>query len=64
MALFEASQTRPENLEKSIPPTSVETERAFSSLGLFAKNIRNRPNPETLDALSFLRQYFIKNKST
>jgi hypothetical protein len=21
-------------------------------------------NPETLDALSFLRQYFIKNKST
>jgi hypothetical protein len=26
--------------------------------------IRNRLNPETLDALSFLRQYFIKNKST
>jgi hypothetical protein len=70
MALFEASKTRSENLEKlfralkSIPPTSVEAERAFSSLGLFANKIRNRLNPETLDALSFLRQYFIKNKST
>jgi hypothetical protein len=70
MALFEASKTRPENLEKlfralkSIPPTSVEAERAFSSLGLFANKIRNRLNPETLDALSFLRQYFIKNKCT
>jgi hypothetical protein len=48
MALFEASKTRPENLEKSfgalksIPPTSVEAERAFSSLGLFANKIRNR----------------------
>jgi hypothetical protein len=35
MALFEASKTRPENLEKlfralkSIPPTSVEAERVF-----------------------------------
>jgi hypothetical protein len=51
MPLFEASKTRPENLEKlflalkSIPPTSVEAERV-------------------LDARSFLRQYFIKNKST
>jgi hypothetical protein len=66
MTLFEASKTRPVNLEKlfralkSIPPTSVESERAFSSLGLFANKIRNRLNPETLDVLSFLRQYFIK----
>jgi hypothetical protein len=68
MTLFEASKTRPVNLEKlfralkSIPPTSVESERAFSSQGRFANKIRNRLNPETLDALSFLRQYFIKNK--
>jgi hypothetical protein len=40
--------------EHSISPTSVEAERAFSSL--FANN------PETIDALSFLRQF--KNKST
>jgi hypothetical protein len=70
MTLFEASKTRPVNLEKlfralkSIPPTSVESERSFSSLGLFANKIRNRLNPETLDALSFLRQYFIKTKNT
>ena len=45
MALFEASKSRPKNLDKllnalkTISPTSVEAERVFSSLGLFAIKI-------------------------
>lgn len=66
MLLYEASKKRPENLNnlyaalKSIKPTSVEAERAFSALGYFASKIRNRLNDDTLDALMFLRQYYNK----
>ena len=65
MAFFEASKSRPKNLDilfntlKTIPPTSVEAERAFSSLGLFAIKIRSLLQ-DTLDALIFLKQT-IKN---
>ena len=63
---YETSKKRPENLEKlyaalkTIKPTSVEAERAFSALGYFANKIRNRLNDDTLDALMFLRQYYKK----
>jgi hypothetical protein len=66
MNLFEATKNRPSNLEKlynalmTIPPTSVEPERAFSSASLFVTKIRNRLKPETIDVLSFLRQFFRK----
>lgn len=66
MLLYEASKKRPENLNKlyeslkTIKPTSVEAERAFSALGYFANKIRNRLNDDTLDALMFLRQYYKK----
>ena len=66
MALFEASKSKPKNLDmlfnalKTIPPTSVEAERAFSCLGLFATKIRSSLQDDTLDALTFLRQT-IKN---
>ena len=66
IALFEASKSRPKNLDmifnalKTIPPTSVEAERAFSSLGLFAIKIRSSLQDDTLDALIFLKQT-IKN---
>ena len=45
MQLFEATKKRPENLENlyrsllTIRPTSVEAERAFSAMGLFATKI-------------------------
>ena len=48
------------NALKTIPPTSVEAERAFSSLGLFATKIRSLLQDDTLDALTFFKQT-IKN---
>ena len=48
--LFQATKKRPENLDKlyrcltTIRPTSVEAERAFSVMTLFAKKLRNRLN--------------------
>ena len=45
MSLFEATEKRPENLQKlfnallTIKPTSVEPERAFSAMGLFATKL-------------------------
>ena len=68
MGLFEATKTRPVNIEKSeyqalltIKPTSVESERAFSSLGLFATRLRTRLSDESLDALVFMRQFYKKH---
>ena len=54
MQLFEATKKRPENLENlhrsffTIKPTSVEAERTFSAMVLFATKIRNSPNNDTL----------------
>ena len=65
MMLYEITKTRPNNLEKlyaalkTIKPTLVEAERAFSVLGYFGSKIRNRLNDDTIDAL-FLRHYYSK----
>ena len=59
---------RPKHLEllfkalKTIKPTSVESERAFSAMGFFATKIRNRMSDKTLDALITMRQYYQKPK--
>ena len=66
MTLFEASvkRERPPALERlyraltSLPPTSVEAERAFSSAGLFVTKIRSRLSDESIDCLCFLRKFF------
>jgi len=42
----------------TVPPTSVEPERAFSSAGYLCSKIRSSLGDETLDELSFLRSYF------
>ena len=66
MMLYENTKTRPNNLEKlyaalkTIKPTSVEAEHAFSVLGYFGSKIRNRPNDDTIDALLFLHHYYSK----
>jgi hypothetical protein len=68
MSLFEATHQRPENLEKlfnalkTIPPTSIEAERAFSAVGIFITKLRNRLSPPTIDALIFLKYYFKKQR--
>ena len=71
MKLFKISpNNRPKHLEllfnalKTIKPTSVEPERAFSAMGFFATKTRNRMGDETLDALITMRQFYKKPKIT
>ena len=60
--------TRPKYLEllfkalKTIKPTSVEPERAFSAMGWFVTKIRNRMKDKTIDALISMRQFYQKPK--
>jgi hypothetical protein len=46
------------NFLKGIVPTSVESERAFSSSGYICNKIRSSLNDDTIDHLCFLRSYF------
>ena len=63
MQLFETTKKRPENLESlycslfTIRQTCVEAERAFSAMGLFATNIRNRLIDDTLNVMIAMRQF-------
>lgn len=43
---------------RGVKPTSIESERAFSSAGYLCPKIRCRMNDNTLDNLCFLRTYF------
>ncbi len=52
--------TKIANALRSIPPTSVEAERAFSSGGYFVTKLRSRMNDETLSSLCMLRHFFQK----
>lgn len=45
---------------KTIPPTSVESERCFFSAGLICSKIRSKLEDNTIDKLMFLRHYFRK----
>ena len=63
---FDATKKLPPDLEsillalKSIPPTSVEAERAFSAAGLFVTKCRSRLGDNLIDDLCFLRHYFLR----
>ena len=63
--VFEATGQRTTNITllfnalKTIPPTSVESERAFSAAGLFVNKLRTRLSDTSLDRLCFLKSYYI-----
>lgn len=67
MNLFENGGTRGHHLNlafkylMSIPPTSIESERAFSAAAYIGNKLRSRLGDGTLDALLFLRSYFQNN---
>lgn len=60
--------SRGENLQNiyelllNIKPTSVESERAFSAAGLICTKIRSKLGDSSLDALCFLRSYFLNDE--
>lgn len=64
MNLFEGGGTKGLHLQlayeylKTIKPTSVESERAFSSAGYICNKVRARMSDSTLDDICFLRSYF------
>ena len=63
-SLFEATGSKSSNLQLleqslyTIPPTSVEAERAFSAAGLFNSKLRPSLSDSSLDALVFLKGHF------
>jgi hAT family C-terminal dimerisation region len=66
MAVFEQQGVKGPSLSKcykylkSIPPTSVESERCFSASGNIVTKLRCSMNDDdTLDAISLLRSHFI-----
>lgn len=69
MAIFEEGGYRGLNLQKAydylntIPPTSVEAERVFSSSGKICSKIRSSLSDESLDTLCFLRSYLISKQN-
>jgi hypothetical protein len=66
MSVFDATGARTDTLEKiydalcTLPPTSVEAERAFSAAGIFITKLRCSLNDLSVDMLCFLRSYFLK----
>ena len=46
------------NALKCIPPTSVESERAFSITGQFATKLRTKLDDDTLSSLVFLKAFY------
>ena len=69
LKLFEASGTQTQGIEilynalLTIQPTSVESERVFSTTGTFVNKIRNRLSDETINALTVLKTYFFQNQN-
>lgn len=63
-ALFENGGDRGKHLKKcydyllTIPPTSVEAERAFSTAGYFCNKIRSSLSDKSLNSLCVLRSYY------
>ncbi len=67
--LYEATGQLTPNLQKLrdsllvIKPTSVESERSFSSVGLFVTKLRSRLSDDSVDKLCVLKAYFRRQKN-
>ena len=48
---------------KTIRPTSVESEQAFSECRLFVTKLRSSLNDNTINALCFLKSYYKNNEN-
>jgi hypothetical protein len=46
----------------TVKPTSTASERVFSIAGIFCNKLRNRMSPATLNALVFLKYYFLNKE--
>lgn len=68
MAVFEANSVRGRSLElvynylMTIPPASVESERAFSAAGTLCSRVRSRLDDRSLDALCIIRAFYRRQK--
>ncbi|XP_023230454.1 uncharacterized protein LOC111641584 [Centruroides sculpturatus] len=62
--IFEATGEKTHNIclllnaLKTIPPTSIESERAFSAAGLFITKLRTRLSDRSIDHLCFLKSHY------
>ena len=62
--IFEVTGEKTNNIRflidalKTVPPTSIESERAFSAAGLFITNLRTRLSDRSIDHLSFLKSHY------
>ena len=69
MKVFEATKKRTENLEllyqalRSIPATSIESERAFSAAGLFITKLRSRISNDSINCICHLCSFFKTQKT-
>jgi hypothetical protein len=67
LAYFEGTRQKPESLKKlsialmSIKPTSTYCEQVFSVAVNFKNKIRNRTSEKFLDALVWLKKFFLRN---
>ena len=70
MSLFEGGGQRGLHLDMAynclltIPPSSVESERVFSSAGVTCSKLRTRMSDSVLDDLLFIRSYFKASHET
>ena len=62
--LFDATGQQTTNIDllldalKSIPPTSVESERSFSTAGLFVTKLRTQLSDHSVDRLGSLKSHY------
>ena len=67
VSAFESTNIRKKSIAglhnglRSVPPTSVESERAFSAAGLFVTKIRSSLSNRSIKALCMVRAYHMNN---